>query len=266
MQLLFIGCGNMGAAIAAGALRQLPTAEITVIDPDVERARGLLPADGVRFHSALEAVAGESFDATVLAIKPQQFHALPGSALPGNCGAVISIMAGVTLDGMQTNLGTDRIVRAMPNLPALVARGMTVGVARETVSETDKALVSDIFKGSGRFEWLDAEDQIDAVTAVAGSGPGYIFAFAHYMTEAAKAEGLPGELADSFVRQTLLGAAELLHSDPRSALELKKTVTSRRGTTEAGLAVFEEKSGLPALCLRGVAAARARAEELARGE
>ena len=84
MQLLFIGCGNMGAAIAAGALRQLPTAEITVIDPDVERARGLLPADGVRFHSALEAVAGESFDATVLAIKPQQFQALPGSALPGN--------------------------------------------------------------------------------------------------------------------------------------------------------------------------------------
>lgn len=266
MQLLFIGCGNMGAAIAAGALRQLPAAEITVIDPDVERARGLLPAEGVWFHSELEVVAGESFDATVLAIKPQQFHALPGSALPRNCGALISIMAGVTLDGLQAKLGTERVVRTMPNLPALVARGMTVGVARETVSETDKALVSDIFKGSGRFEWLDGEDQIDSVTAVAGSGPGYIFAFAHYLIEAAKAEGLPGVLADTFVRQTLLGAAELLHSDPRSALELKQTVTSRRGTTEAGLAVFEEESGLPTLCLRGVAAARARAEDLARGE
>ncbi len=264
MRILFIGCGNMGAAIAAGALRKLPAVEITVIDPDVERARGLLPADGVRFHTELEVVAGESFDATVLAIKPQQFHALHGFALPRNCGALISIMAGVTLDRMQAKLGTDRVVRTMPNLPALVARGMTVGVARETISEADKALVLDIFEGSGQFEWLDGEDQIDSVTAVAGSGPGYIFAFAHYMTEAAKAEGLPDTLAGTLVRQTLLGAAELLHSDARTALELKQAVTSKGGTTEAGLAVFEAEAGLSALCRRGVAAARVRAEELAK--
>lgn len=263
MRLLFLGCGNMGAAIAAGALRQLPDVEITVIDPDVERARGLLPAEGVRFHSKLASVADQAFDATVLAIKPQQFHALPGSALPGNCGLLISIMAGVTLDGMQARLGTDRIVRTMPNLPALVARGMTVGIARDPISDADKGLVSDLFDGSGRFEWLESEDQIDSVTAVAGSGPGYVFAFAHYMMEAAKAEGLPDPLADTLVRQTLLGAAELLVSDARSALELKQTVTSKRGTTEAGLAVFEAEAGLPTLCRQGVAAARLRAQELA---
>ncbi|MEJ1990245.1 MAG: pyrroline-5-carboxylate reductase [Maritimibacter sp.] len=264
MRLLFVGCGNMGAAIAAGALRKLPATKITVVDPNVERARGLLPAGGVEFHGELQDVADEAFDATILAIKPQQFHALPGSSLPKNCGALISIMAGVTLDGMQTKLGTNRIVRTMPNLPALVARGMTVGIAAANVSKADKALVSDIFEGSGRFEWLESEDQIDSVTAVAGSGPGYIFAFAHHMIEAARAEGLPDDLADTLVRQTLLGAAELLHSDARSALELKQAVTSKGGTTEAGLAVFEAEAGLSALCRRGVAAARARAEELAR--
>ncbi|MPQ96129.1 MULTISPECIES: pyrroline-5-carboxylate reductase [Thioclava] len=264
MRLLFIGCGNMGAAIAAGALRKRPATKITVVDRNPERARGLLPASGAEFYGALQDVTDETFDATILAIKPQQFHALPGSSLPKNCGTLISIMAGVTLDRMQVKLGTDRAVRTMPNLPALVARGMTVGVAGKAVSEADKALVSDIFEGSGRFEWLESEDQIDSVTAVAGSGPGYIFAFAHYITEAARAEGLPGDLADTLVRQTLLGAAELLHSDARSALELKRAVTSKAGTTEAGLAVFEAEVGLSALCRRGVAAARARAEELAR--
>lgn len=255
----------MGAAIAAGALRKLPAAELTVIDPNVARARALLPAEGVHFCAELEAVADHNFDATVLAIKPQQFHALPSSSLPRNCGALISIMAGVTLGGVQAKLGKDRVIRTMPNLPALVSRGMTVGVASTGASQADKVLVAKIFEGSGRFEWLESEDQVDSVTAIAGSGPGYIFAFAQHMAEAAKAEGLSTELADTLVRQTLLGAAELLHSDPRSAEELKQAVTSKHGTTEAGLAVFEADNGLPALCRRGVAAARARAKALALG-
>lgn len=266
MRLLFIGGGNMGAAIAAGALRKLPAAELIVVDPNVDRARSLLPAKGARFHETLDAVSCECFDATILAIKPQKFHALPDNALPTNRGVVVSIMAGVTLSGMEAKLGSSRIIRTMPNLPALVSRGMTVGVTAETVGDADKALVAEIFQGSGCFEWLEDEAQIDSVTAVAGSGPGYIFAFAHYMTEAAKVEGLPAELADTLVRQTLLGAAELLHSDPRTALALKEAVTSKRGTTEAGLAVFEGVHGFPELCLKGVHAARQRATELARDD
>lgn len=254
----------MGAAIAAGVQRKLSASRITIVDPDVERARELLPDSGAEFYGSLQDVPDAAFDATILAIKPQQFHALPQSSRPRNGGAFISIMAGVTLDGLSSRLGTDRVVRTMPNLPALVGRGMTVGVAGDAVPEADKALVSDIFEGSGRFEWIESEDQIDIVTAVAGSGPGYMFAFAHHMTEAARAEGLPGDLADTLVRQTLLGAAELLHSDVRSALDLKQAVTSKGGTTEAGLAVFEADAGLSSLCLRGVAAARARAEKLAR--
>lgn len=163
----------MGAAIAAGVQRKLPATKITIVDPNVERAQELLPDSGVEFYGSLQDVADASFDATILAIKPQQFHALPGSSLPENGGAFISIMAGVTLEGMQSKLRTDRIVRTMPNLPALVARGMTVGVVGDAVSETDKALVLNIFEGSGRFEWIESEDQIDIVTAVAGSGPGY---------------------------------------------------------------------------------------------
>lgn len=265
MRLLFIGCGNMGAAIAAGALRKMCATELTVIDPNIVRANALLPGDRVHFYSELEDVTDHTFDATVLAIKPQQFHALPSSSLPANCGALISIMAGVTLEGLRAKLGRDRVVRTMPNLPALVSRGMTVGVASPAVSEGDKAIVASIFEGSGRFVWLKNENQIDSVTAVAGSGPGYIFAFAHFMTEAAKAEGLPEQLSDTLVRQTLLGASELLYSDTRSAMELKQAVTSTRGTTEAGLAVFEADAGLPSLCRQAIAAARVRAEELAQG-
>lgn len=263
MQFLFIGCGNMGAAIAAGALHAFPDAGLTVIDPDIQRAQSLLPVQEVTFHTDISAVEHMIFDATIFAIKPQQFHTFTTDLLPQSSGLYISIMAGVTLEGLKKNLQSERVVRTMPNLAATVARSMSVGVAAEEISASDKLLVEKVFEGSGRFEWLADEKQVDSVTAVAGSGPGYLFSFAQYMIEAAKAEGLPDELADILVRQTFLGASELLHSDPRSAFDLKRAVTSKRGTTEAGLAKFEAKNGFPELCLLGVKAARQRAEELA---
>lgn len=265
MKILFVGCGNMGAAIAAGALRKIPGLALSVVDPDVARAQALLPDDRVTFHADITAVRDETFDATVLAIKPQMFHALPEDALPAQgFGLVVSIMAGVTLAGLQHKLGHSRIVRTMPNLPALVGAGMTVGYAAPDLAAGDRPVVETLFAGSGQFAWLPEETLVDSATAVAGSGPGYVFAFAEHMIAAAQAVGLEAELADRLVRQTLLGAASLLHSDPRTAAELKQAVTSKKGTTEAGLGVFEGPGGLPDLCRSGVAAARDRAQELSK--
>ena len=264
MKALFIGCGNMGAAIANGFLRSCADLELSVVDLDVERARSLLAKKDVRIFQSIDSVKQEAFDVTVLAIKPQQFHSFSGINLPAECGLFVSIMAGVTIDGLSQKLRSERIVRMMPNLPASVFKGMTVGFAPDTVSASDRRIVAEIFEGSGRLEWLEIEGQIDAATALAGSGPGYLFAFAQYLEEAAKAEGLAAGLADILVREMLWGAAELLHSDSRSALELKKAVTSKQGTTEAGLEIFEADGALQTLCLRGVNAARLRSEALSR--
>ncbi|NVK47009.1 MAG: pyrroline-5-carboxylate reductase [Rhodobacteraceae bacterium] len=267
MKLLFVGCGNMGGAIAAGALRALQNLELTVVDPNVIRARALLEEpESARFLADFSSLQGEAFDLTVLSVKPQQFTSLSSEAVAVvGSGAVASIMAGVTIDTIEKTLGTKQIVRTMPNLPALVGEAMTVAYSEESVPEEVRGGVEVLFKSVGEFTWLESEEQINAATAVAGSGPGYIFAFAHYMTEAAKATGLQPDVADLLVRQTFLGAAKMLKEDERSALSLKKAVTSKAGTTEAGLKVFENPTALPEICHQAVEAARVRAIELAEG-
>ncbi|MEI4484896.1 pyrroline-5-carboxylate reductase [Frigidibacter sp. MR17.14] len=263
MKVLFLGCGNMGAAIAAGLLRACLEARLIVVDRDIDRAKSLLPADGVQFLDSLAPLQGQTFDVTVLAVKPQQFAAQPASDFPQDCGLVISIMAGVTVEALQARFGPDRTVRMMPNLPALVSRGMTVGYAPAGVSAQDRTQATRIFEGSGRVEWLEHEWQIDSATAVAGSGPGYVFAFVHHLAEAARAEGLPDALADLLAEETLFGAAALLEADPRPVLDLKRAVTSRHGTTQAGLSVLEMDEGLPRLLRSAVRAARERSLALA---
>lgn len=139
---------------------------------------------------------------------------------------------------------------------------MTVGYADKSITSDDCSRVEAVFRCVGDFAWLPQEEQINAATAVAGSGPGYVFSFAHHMLMAAVATGMNEVLADRLVRKTLLGASTLLASDQRSLLALKEAVTSKAGTTEAGLAVFEAKGGLADLCQRAVAAAQMRAAEL----
>ncbi|MGN7871476.1 pyrroline-5-carboxylate reductase [Paracoccus sp. 22332] len=265
MNILFLGGGNMGAAIASGVLTKLTDMKITVVDPDVERAQSLLPVRDVTFLPDVSSLKGSQFDMSVIAIKPQQFSSLSTNAVDLiSKGVAVSIMAGVDVDTMTQKLGSSRIIRTMPNLPALVGQAMTVAFAEETIASDDRSKVEAVFNCVGDFAWLSDEDQIDAVTAVAGSGPGYVFAFAHHMLMAAMALGLNEELADRLVRQTLLGASTLLKSDQRSSLALKEAVTSKAGTTEAGLAIFEAEGGLADLCQRAVDAAHNRAVELSK--
>lgn len=265
-RFLFVGCGNMGGAIASAAMRAIPDARITVVDPSPERAKALLPAGmAVEIHPDFAKLGEARFDLGILCVKPQQFAELSPLAISViRSGAIASIMAGVTLDALAARLGSERIARTMPNLPALVGQAMTVGVAADGLTQADRRMVATLFEAVGQFRWLSDETLIDAATAVAGSGPGYIFAFAQYMMEAAVASGMDAALADLLVRQTFRGAAELLQADPRTAEELKKAVTSKAGTTEAGLAVFEAEGALPELCLKAVASAAQRARELSR--
>jgi pyrroline-5-carboxylate reductase len=267
MNILFLGGGNMGAAIASGVLAKMTDVKIMVVDPNLKRAQDLLPAKEVTFLPDASSLKGSRFDMTVIAIKPQQFSSLGTDAVDViSKGVVVSIMAGVDVGTMTQKLRSPRIVRTMPNLPALVGQAMTVAYAKEAITPDDRSKAEAVFTCVGDFAWLPVEDQINAATAVAGSGPGYIFAFAHHMLMAAMATGLSEELADRLVRQTFLGASTLLKSDQRSSLALKEAVTSKAGTTEAGLAVFEAEGGLADLCRRAVAAAQNRAVVLSKAE
>lgn len=263
MRILSLGCGNMGAAILSGVARQNPDVLIGAIDPDTERARARLPADArAEFFASVEAAQGFQPDLALLAVKPQQFSAVAGALASRWSGAlVVSVMAGTSVRAISSALGAARVVRVMPNLPAMVGAGMSVGYTPE-VAEADRETVRRVFEAVGAFAWLDEEAQIDACTAISGSGPGYLFAFAAYLEQAALAEGVPPELASTLTSQTIWGAATMLRSDARSAIALKEAVTSKGGTTEAGLGVLEAPAALPELLPAAARAAHRRAREL----
>lgn len=269
LHILSLGCGNMGAAILSGILARFPEAEVLAVDPSVERARSLLPAtDRAVVVSTLDEVRDFAPDLTMVAVKPQQFSDLVAEAALADrvaSGVVVSIMAGTPLATLRAALGAVPVVRVMPNLPAQVGAAMTVGFAGAEVKDAQRDLVQTAFEATGAFRWLESEDEIDAATAVAGSGPGYVFAIAEYFEAAARAEGLDAETARLLVRQTLLGAALMLSSDDREAQALKEAVTSKGGTTAAGLAVLEAAEALPKLLPAAIRAAHARARALAEG-
>lgn len=264
-KVLVIGCGNMGGALAAGYRRRHPAAEILGIDRDPARAASLLPADvAIDLVASPAEAAGFVPDLVLLALKPQLLgDALP-ALLPLCAGAlVVSIAAGVPSARLRELLGSHaRLVRAMPNLPAMVGEGMTTLFAAG-LDARDRALAEDLFAAVGDTAWLDDEALIDAATAVAGSGPAYFFALVEHLAAAGVAEGLPPALAERLARRTCIGAAALLAADPRPAAALKAAVCSPRGTTEAGLAAMEGEGALPRVVAAGVAAAHRRAIELA---
>ncbi|WP_303047811.1 pyrroline-5-carboxylate reductase [Thalassospira lucentensis] len=266
LSVLIIGCGNMGAAIAGGAVANIPTVSITAVDPDVEKARKLLPS-----HSAVDVVAefdelrDRHFDVCIVSVKPQHVETVLQTAQPSLPNAlVISIAAGIPLERLQASIpNLRRLVRVMPNLPALAATAMSVGFAeQDAVSEADRRIVEEIFGAIGQFCWLTKETEIDLATGVTGSGPGYVFAFAEYLQDAAQRLGFSRELAAKFARQTVIGAARLLEQDTRTAHDLKVAVTSPGGTTAAGLSVLEAQNALPSLLIKTTLAAADRAVEL----
>lgn len=264
--LLFIGCGNMGAAIIGGALAHLPRSRIVGLDPDLGRARSLLPAGAaVELHADPAALSGLVPDLVVLGVKPQVFGQLDGrlKALMA-AGPVASIMAGIPLARLAEGIGHSRVIRVMPNLPVMVGAGMSLGcVRRDAVEDATLRLVEALFGAIGRFDWAADEEEFERANPVFSCGPGFVFAFAEQMVRAAVGLGLPADLADRLVRQTFLGSARMLAEDPRSAAEMKCAVTSPNGTTQAGLTALEAPGALPAILPETLARAHRRALELA---
>lgn len=262
--LVLLGCGKMGTALLEGWLAGgLPPAAVTVLEPKPSPRLEALAGDGLRLNTELPpdpAVA-------VLAVKPQMMgDALPRLAALGDGDTLfVSIAAGTPIRAFEAALG-DRtpIVRAMPNTPAAVGRGITALVANAAAGEDGLALAEALMRAVGQTVRLDGEGQMDAVTAVSGSGPAYVFLLVEALAAAGEAEGLSPDLALALARATVGGAGALAESADKAPAELRIDVTSPGGTTAAALGVLmAEDTGLPALMRRGVAAAAARSRELA---
>ncbi len=265
-RIVLVGCGHMGNALLTGWLAAGVVADhVTIIEPDADKAAGLAaraPFTVVQRPDALPLA-----DVVVLAVKPQVLDEVATAYVPfAAAGAVLlSIAAGRTLASLAGALGdTAAIVRAMPNTPAAVGRGMTAACATATVSAMQRGLVDALLSAVGEVVWLDDESLIDAVTAVSGSGPAYVFYLAECLAEAGVAAGLPPSLARQMARATITGAGELMFRAAEPADELRRRVTSPGGTTAAALTALMAQDGLQPLLTEAVRRATARSRELAR--
>ena len=262
--LALVGAGKMGGALLSGWLeRGLDPQAVVVIDPaPPEDSAAMLSLAGIVPRAAVP--EGVTAKVVVVAVKPQIMgKVLPGlRPLLGPETVVLSIAAGTTLTSLEAGLGAAAIVRSIPNTPAQIGRGITGAVANPRVDAAAKTLVTGLLEAVGAVVWVDRESDIDAVTAVSGSGPAYVFLLAECLAEAAAALGLPAELAGRLARATVEGAGELLYRSELSPAELRRNVTSPNGTTAAALSVLMAEDGLGPLMTRAVAAARKRSEEL----
>ncbi len=265
----FIGAGKMARALASGLVRAgvTPADRLICSSRSEASSRALLDAiPGAQSTSDNIQVMRQA-DPVVLAVKPQQFaEALPPLREASAGKLVLSIAAGITLKQIGHWLHpTARLVRAMPNTPMQIGLGASVYAPGANATPADEALVQRILSAAGQA-WRVEENQIDAITALSGSGPAYVFHFIDALRRGALALGLPEELARALTLQTVLGSAQLAAQSPLSPLDLAAQVKSPRGTTLAGCAVLEENGALNDLIARCLAAARARADELARGK
>jgi pyrroline-5-carboxylate reductase len=263
--LVLVGCGKMGTAMLRGWLTAGVASRFLVVEP-----AGMPPGLGsqaeIACYPAAEALPTDlAPDAVVFAVKPQVVDAvLPGYrrwARPGTL--FLSIVAGKTLAGLGRHLGTAAIVRTMPNTPAAIGRGITVACANPLVSFDQRQFCDRLLAAIGESAWVEDEALIDAVTAVSGSGPAYVFLLIEALARAGETEGLPSELALRLARSTVAGSGELARISEESPAQLRENVTSPGGTTRAALDVLMATDGLEPLIERAVAAAAARSRELA---
>jgi pyrroline-5-carboxylate reductase len=262
--LVLAGAGKMGGAMLAGWLEAgLDPRATTIIDPVPARPIvDLCARHGIRLNPA----EPEPGAVLVLAIKPQGLEAAaPGlDRLVGPDTLLVSILAGKTIADLRARLPRARaVVRAMPNLPASIGRGATGACANAEVTPAQRDAADALFAANGTVAWLADEAQIDAVTAVSGSGPAYVFLLVEALADAGIAEGLEPSVAQALARATVSGAGALLEASPEEAAELRRNVTSPGGTTAAALDVLMRPDGLAPLLRAAVAAARRRAAELA---
>ncbi|WP_315757379.1 MULTISPECIES: pyrroline-5-carboxylate reductase [unclassified Bradyrhizobium] len=260
--IVLAGAGKMGGAMLTGWLAGgLDPARVVVIEPMPSAEITALVARGVRLNPTAAAPA----EVVIVAVKPQMFPDAGPALKPwvGDATLVLSIMAGTTIAGLQQTIG-GAVVRAMPNTPAAIGRGITVAVPAANVSAAQRALTDALLRATGAVEWVDDEVLMDAVTAVSGSGPAYVFLLAEELARAGVAAGLPEALATKLARDTVSGAGELLRQSDLPSATLRQNVTSPGGTTAAALSVLMRADGFQPLLTRAVAAATARSKELAK--
>jgi pyrroline-5-carboxylate reductase len=261
--LVLLGCGKMGSALLKGWLdRGLPPGKVHVIEPR--------PSEWLRGTGAvLNGPMPEAPAVALLAVKPQIMgEALPAmTSLGGGRTLVVSIAAGTPLSAFEAAFGAGTpVVRAMPNTPAAIGQGITSIIGNVEASEAQMGLAESLLSAVGEVVRLDNEGQMDAVTAVSGSGPAYVFHLIETLAAAGEVEGLSPDLALRLARATVAGAGALAQATGTDPAQLRRDVTSPNGTTQAGLGVLmDEQEGLGPLIRRTVRAATARSEELARG-
>jgi len=260
--IAFIGGGNMASAIIGGLLKQgLPATQIQVVEPFAEQRERLVQQFGVAV-SETPGAALASATLVVWAVKPQTFKEAAAQACAHSANALhLSVAAGIRSDSIAQWLGTERVVRSMPNTPALVGKGMTALFARPAVTATDRLAVERVIQTTGEYLWLADETQLDAVTALSGSGPAYVFYFIEAMEQAGLDMGLSREQAHKLAVGTFVGASALAQASQDPPEVLRARVTSKGGTTYAALTSMEQ-AGLKQQFMRAMAAARQRATEL----
>ena len=263
--ITFIGAGNMAAALAEGLINKgFESQQLFMSDPSDERLTTLEKSLNINTNNSNRKVA-EKADVIVLAVKPQIMPAILDELKPvlkDSKKVIISIAAGITLASLENGLGKQAaIVRCMPNTPALVRTGATGMFANEHVSQDQKNLAGEILQAVGIVVWLEHEQQLDAVTALSGSGPAYYFLVMEAMIIAGESMGLPHDTAKKLTLQTALGAAKMAINSEVEPAELRHRVTSPGGTTERAIQSLE-KNRLVAVFGEALAEAKKRSEEL----
>lgn len=263
MKIAFIGGGNMASALIGGMVQQgFAGQDIYVVEPDADKRSQLAAAFGVQ--ALADAQALPVVQLLVLAVKPQQMQPV-ASALAGRLDAavVLSIAAGIELASLRRWLGGHRkLIRVMPNTPALVQAGISGAYAAPEVEDADRQLADRVLRAVGSVVWLQQEAEIDSITAVSGSGPAYVFYFLEALCSAAEGQGFSPDVARRLAYQTFAGAIKLAQASDVDAATLRARVTSKGGTTERAIQHFDA-SGVKAAIAGGVAAAAARSRELA---
>ena len=260
--IAFIGGGNMASAIVGGLVGAgHPPQRIVVVEPNEPQRNAVAEKFGVRTIAAADATLAEAA-LVVWAVKPQMFG-VAAAPCRDHVGAALhlSVMAGIRSDAIARAVASERIVRGMPNTPALIGQGIAGLFARPAVTDRDRAQVESVLADTGQTLWLDSEAALDAVTALSGSGPAYVFHLVEAMLEAAHRMGLDADAARRLAVQTVAGSAALVAASTDSPETLRRNVTSPNGTTQAALAVFESR-GVKAAIVDAILAARDRATAL----
>jgi pyrroline-5-carboxylate reductase len=261
-QIAFIGGGNMASAILSGLLKQgLAAQQVQVVEPFAEQAAKLRSDYGVNVLAEAEPSLARA-SLVVWAVKPQMFSQASAQVGAHTAQALhLSVAAGIRSDSIAQWLGSERVVRAMPNTPALIGQGITGLFARSAVSAADRAIIEAVVHSTGQQLWLEHEEQLDAVTALSGSGPAYVFYFIEAMTEAGQAMGLTEAQSRQLAIATFGGASALAAASDEPPQILRERVTSKGGTTYAALTAMQA-SGIKPQFIEAMQAARRRAAEL----